>query len=66
MTIPAVLLIGSLAGMRVQLGLDQLDELLLMLTLLVSVVTFSSGRTNILQGVVHIVLFLAWLVLIFD
>jgi Ca2+:H+ antiporter len=66
LTIPAVLLIGSLAGMRVQLGLDQLDELLLMLTLLVSVVTFSSGRTNILQGVVHIVLFLAWLVLIFD
>ena len=53
-------------GLRVQLGLDRVDELLLVLTLLVSMVTFASGRTNILQGGVHLVVFLAWIVLIFD
>jgi len=35
------------------------------LTLLVSMVTFASGRTNILQGAVHLMLFLAYLMLIF-
>jgi Ca2+:H+ antiporter len=36
------------------------------LTLAVSVVTFASGRTNVLQGAVHIVLFAAFVMLIFQ
>jgi Ca2+:H+ antiporter len=39
---------------------------LLLLTLMVSTLTFGSGHTNILQGAVHLVLFLAYVVLIFD
>jgi Ca2+:H+ antiporter len=34
---------------------------MLALTLAVSVITFSSGRTNVLQGAVHVALFLAYL-----
>jgi Ca2+:H+ antiporter len=30
------------------------------------VVTFASGRTNILQGAVHLLLFAAYLLLIFE
>lgn len=66
LTIPAVIIVGFVTGLNVQLGLDQLDVLLLVLTLLVSTVTFAGGRTNILQGAVHIMLFVAWIVLIFD
>ncbi|MCH2141112.1 MAG: hypothetical protein MK100_08790 [Phycisphaerales bacterium] len=66
LTIPAVLIIGFVTGLPIQLGLDRLDELLLVLTLLVSTVTFASGRTSILQGAVHLVIFLTWIVLIFD
>ena len=42
------------------------NNLLLAVTLAVSVVTFASGRTNILQGVVHVMLFAAFLMLIFQ
>jgi Ca2+:H+ antiporter len=66
LTVPAVLAIGLWTGELVVLGLDDEDTVLLSLTLLVSVVTFSSGRTNVLQGAVHLVLFLAYVLLIFD
>jgi Ca2+:H+ antiporter len=39
---------------------------LLLLTLLLSVVTFGSGRTNVLQGAVHMLLFIAYVLLIFE
>jgi Ca2+:H+ antiporter len=39
---------------------------MLLTTLLVSGVTFSSGRTNVLLGAVHLLLFLVYLMLIFD
>jgi Ca2+:H+ antiporter len=37
-----------------------------LLTLFVSAITFTSGRTNILQGLVHVLLFLAYIVLLFQ
>jgi Ca2+:H+ antiporter len=39
---------------------------LLLLTLAVNTLTFTGGRTNVLQGAVHLVLFFAFLVLIFE
>ncbi|MEE2676997.1 MAG: calcium:proton antiporter [Myxococcota bacterium] len=66
LTVPAVLAISMATQKTVTLGLPAVDSLLLMLTLAVSVVTFASGRTNVLQGAVHLVLFFAYLVLIFD
>jgi Ca2+:H+ antiporter len=64
LTIPAVLGVGLISGRDVHLGLDQLQEVLLVLTLFVSALTFGGGRTNVLQGVVHLLLFLVYLALI--
>jgi Ca2+:H+ antiporter len=66
LTVPAMLAISYLTQHEVYLGLVAADNLLLVVTLAVSVVTFASGRTNILQGVVHIMLFAAFVMLIFQ
>ena len=66
LTVPAVLTIGLIINRDVELGLDQVEMVLLLLTLTVSTLTFTGGRTNVLQGAVHLVLFLAFLMLIFN
>jgi Ca2+:H+ antiporter len=66
LTIPAVLAIGFLNGQTVVLGLDPANMTLLVLTLAVSMLTFASPRTNVLLGAVHLLLFLAYLMLIFE
>ena len=66
LTIPAVLAVSLFTGRIIELGLDPVDIVLLMLTLLVSVVNFGTGRTNILQGAVHLILFVSYIILIFD
>src|SRR5438552_2320018 len=65
LTIPAVLTIGLITKRPVTLGVDGGNLPLLLLTLAVSLVTFASGRTNILQGCIHLLLFAAFLLLIF-
>jgi Ca2+:H+ antiporter len=66
LTVPIMLAISFFTGREVHLGLDSANQLLLAVTLAVSVVTFASGRTNILQGAVHVVLFAAYVMLIFE
>jgi Ca2+:H+ antiporter len=66
LTVPAVLLIGLVAGRSVVLGLEPVDTTLLVLTLGVSSLTFSSARTNVLFGAVHLLLFVAYLVLLVE
>jgi Ca2+:H+ antiporter len=66
LTIPAVLAIGLLTDRLVVLGLEPVDMLLLLLTLASALITYASGRTNILQGAVHLLLFAAYVVLIFE
>jgi Ca2+:H+ antiporter len=66
LTIPAVLTIGLITGKTVVLGLDPGDSVLLVLTLSVCGLTFTSTRTNVLLGAVHLLLFLAYLMLIFE
>ncbi len=66
LTVPAMLVISNLTKHEVYLGLASANDVLLLLTLAVSVVTFASGRTNVLQGAVHIVLFAAFVMLIFQ
>ena len=66
LTIPAVLIIGFITGKTVVLGLGNVDMILLSLALVVSVVTFSLERMNIMLGAVHMMMFLAYLMLIFD
>lgn len=66
LTIPAVLAIGFITHQSIVLGLDAVDTVLLLLTLVVSMLTFALARTNVLLGVVHLLLFLAYLMLIVE
>jgi Ca2+:H+ antiporter len=66
LTIPAVLTIGLVTGKTIVLGLGPADSLLLVLTLAVCALTFISNRTNVLSGAVHLLLFLAYVMLIFE
>src|SRR5881227_560908 len=65
LTIPAVLTIGIISKRSVTLGIEGGNLPLLVLTLAVSVVTFTSGKTNVLQGCIHLLLFAVFLLLIF-
>ena len=65
LTIPAVLTIGMISKRTVTLGIEGGNLPLLLLTLAVSVVTFTSGKTNVLQGCIHLLLFAVFLLLIF-
>lgn len=65
LTIPAVLTIGLVTHRQISLGLEGGNLPLLLLTLGVSIVTFSSGKTSVLQGCIHLLLFSVFLLLIF-
>jgi len=66
LTVPTMLVISHLTGKSLVLGLEHGNLVLLPLTLIVSIITFASGRTNILQGAVHLLLFAAYVMLIFQ
>jgi Ca2+:H+ antiporter len=66
LTVPVMLVISHLTGREIFLGLQNTDLVMLPLTLVVSIITFASGRTNILQGVVHLLLFAAYVLFIFQ
>jgi Ca2+:H+ antiporter len=63
LTIPVMICVTRIQGGTLVLGLQHASAVMLMLTLAVSLVTFASGRTNILQGAVHLVLFGAFIML---
>jgi hypothetical protein len=52
-----------ITGYEVHLGLDEVQTVLLILTLFVSGLTFGGVRTNVLQGTVHILLFIVYVAL---
>jgi len=66
LTVPAILGVGIATGKPMILGLDPSSVTLLLLTLLLSTLTFSGPRTTVLEGSVHLVLFLVYIVLIFS
>jgi Ca2+:H+ antiporter len=66
LTVPLMLLVSHLLGTPIALGLQNTSFMMLLLTLLLSVVTFASGRTNVLQGAVHMLLFVAYVLLLFQ
>jgi Ca2+:H+ antiporter len=61
LTIPAVAIVSLLTGWTLILGIDAKSTVLLMLSLMVATLTLATGRTTILQGTVHIVLFIVYL-----
>lgn len=66
LTIPLVICISLVTGRTLVLGIDAVDTVMLVLTLVTSIVTFSQPRTNLLLGCVHLLLFLAYLMLMFE
>jgi Ca2+:H+ antiporter len=66
LTIPFMLVVSHVMGTSIYLGLQNSSFMMLLLTLMLSVVTFASGRTNVLQGAVHMLLFIAYVLLIFQ
>jgi Ca2+:H+ antiporter len=66
LTVPAALAISIYAHQPLELGLSDTDMTLLVLTMFVSGMTFGGVRTNMLQGAVHLVIFVVYIVLIFN
>jgi Ca2+:H+ antiporter len=66
LTIPVMLVVSQVSGRRIVLGVEHANFVMLLLTLFLSVVTFGSGRTNVLQGFVHLLLFVSYFLLIFQ
>ena len=61
-----MLTIGLITGKTVVLGLAPAGVVLLALTLLLSVVTFSGSRHTVLEGAVHLLVFFVYVVLVFS
>jgi Ca2+:H+ antiporter len=61
LTIPAVAIVSIATGWTLTLGLDAKSSVLLMLSLLVTTLSLGTGRTTVLQGVVHLVIFATYL-----
>lgn len=61
LTIPAVAIVGNLTGMSITLGIDTKSTLLLILSLFTISISIGAGRTNILQGIVLLVILATYL-----
>ena len=66
LTVPAVLVIGIVTGNKVVLGLDSVEMFMLGLTFFVTYINLSGGKSNLLQGFIHLILFAAYIALLFD
>jgi Ca2+:H+ antiporter len=65
LTIPVVVCAALVAGFPLTLGLEPKEIALLAVTFLVGSVTLGTGRTQMMQGAVHLVIFAAYLFLAF-
>ncbi|MBL9058900.1 MAG: calcium:proton antiporter [Mangrovicoccus sp.] len=63
LTIPVVSLVSVWAGKSIVMGLDPEHMVLLVLTMFAATLTLATGRTTVLQGGVHMVIFAAFLVI---
>lgn len=61
LTIPAVAIVSLATGWTLNLGIDVKSTVLLVLSLMVATLSLGTGRTTVLQGVVHLVIFAVYL-----
>jgi len=64
LTVPSVLMVAAYLDVDLMLGLSGTNKTLLHATLLVMMLTFVSGGASILQGIVHLMLFLGYVIFI--
>ena len=65
LTVPAVAVAAYALDKQLVLGLNAQEMVLLVLTFIISMMTFGTGRTNILFGLVHMVVFAVFVFLVF-
>lgn len=63
LTIPTVAAVSLILGQNLVLGLIPTNTVLLLLTLFVSTLTLGTGRTTVLQGAVHLVIFIVFVMM---
>ncbi len=61
LTIPTVAIVSLAFDQQITLGVSTTNMTLLVLTLYISALTFGTGRTTVLQGAVHLVIFAAFM-----
>ena len=61
LTIPAVAAVSVALHQPLELGLSEEDRVLLALTLFISLITLGTGRTTVLQGLIHLAIFAVFL-----
>lgn len=65
LTIPAVIIVMGLLNMEVNLALTPIQSTMLGITFLAGVVNFNDGETNMLEGFIHVVIFIVFCYLLF-
>ncbi len=66
LTVPAVLIIGLIASKTVLFGMTSTETILFVITLVLSMLSFSGRRTAPIVGIMHLVLFAVFVILIFN
>ncbi|MFZ6863975.1 calcium:proton antiporter [Undibacterium sp. Ji67W] len=61
LTIPAVAVISLVTGWQLSLGIDAKSTVLLLLSLMITTISLGTGRTTIMQGTIHLVIFAVYL-----
>lgn len=61
LTIPAVAFVSLMTGWSLNLGIDAKSSVLLLLSLLVASLSLGTGRTTVMQGTIHLVIFAVYL-----
>lgn len=66
LSIPSVLIVGLITGKTVMFGLTPTETILFMITLMLSVMSYLGKRTTPITGIMHLVLFAVFILLIFQ
>jgi Ca2+:H+ antiporter len=61
LTIPVVAMVSLSTGWPLSLGLDTKSSVLLLLSIVVATLSLGTGRTTVMQGTVHLVIFAVYL-----
>lgn len=64
LTVPAVTIIATLTGQQLIFGLEPPQMVMMIAALLLCQISFSTGRTNVLNGSAHLALFIGYLMTI--
>lgn len=66
LTIPTVAVISIYFNLPLSLGISPVSTVLLLLTLFIGLITLALGKTTLLQGVIHLIIFATYLFMSFN